>query len=102
MKIGNLPDSNFSLLDNDHENALLALLQRFPEVVQKAARDYEPHQLTYFLRDLATAFHSYYNSVKFLDADEAQREAMLALCTAVRQVLLNGLNIVGVSAPEKM
>ena len=102
INIDDLSESDFSLLDSDNENDLLALLQRFPEVVQKSARDYEPHQLTYYLRDLATAFHSYYNSVKFLDASEPQRKAMLALCAAVRQVLLNGLNIVGVTAPEKM
>ena len=102
LNIEDLPQSDFSLLVNENENALLSLLQRFPEVVQHAARDYEPHQLTYYLRDLATAFHSYYNSTKFLDAEQIQRNAMLALCTAVQQVLANGLNIVGVSAPEKM
>ena len=102
LNIEDLPQSDFSLLVNENENALLSLLQRFPEVVQHAARDYEPHQLTYYLRDLATAFHSYYNSTKFLDAEQIQRSAMLALCTAVQQVLANGLKIVGVSAPEKM
>ena len=102
LSIDDLSQSNFSLLANENENALLGLLQRFPEVVQHAARDYEPHQLTYYLRDLATAFHSYYNSTKFLDAEQTQRNAMLALCVAVKQVLVNGLKIVGVSAPEKM
>ena len=102
LNIEDLPQSDFSLLVNENENALLSLLQRFPEVVQHAARDYEPHQLTYYLRDLATAFHSFYNSTKFLDAEQIQRNAMLALCTAVQQVLANGLNIVDVSAPEKM
>jgi len=102
LNIDDLPQSDFSLLASENENALLSLLQRFPEVVQHAARDYEPHQLTYYLRDLATAFHSYYNSTKFLDAEQIQRNAMLALCTAVQQVLANGLKIVGVSAPEKM
>ncbi|MBX2849043.1 MAG: arginine--tRNA ligase [Acidiferrobacterales bacterium] len=102
IEIGDPSKSDFSLLDKDSEAALLTLLQRFPEVIQNAARDYEPHQLTYYLRDLATAFHSYYNNVKFLDAQEPQRQAMLALCAAVQQVLLNGLSIVGVTAPEKM
>ncbi|MCL4121541.1 UNVERIFIED_CONTAM: hypothetical protein GTU68_001348 [Idotea baltica] len=102
INFGELSESDFSLLENENENALLALLQRFPEVIQNAARDYEPHQLTYFLRDVATAFHSYYNSVKFLDAEDARRRSMLALCAAVKQVLVNGLNVVGVSAPEKM
>ena len=102
LKIDDLEKSDFSLLKSEHESDLLTLLQRFPEVIQIAANNYEPHQLTYFLRDLATAFHSYYNSTKFLDADEAQRSSMLALCWAVKQVLLNGLAVVGVSAPTKM
>jgi len=95
-------ESDFSLLKNDHEERLLGLLQRFPEVVEGAANVYEPHQISYFLRDLATAFHSYYNTEKFLDAETPNREAMLALCAAVKQVLINGLNILGVTARESM
>lgn len=99
----NLPQqSDFSLLSSDHEQSLLILLQRFPEVVQSAADNYEPHQLNYYLRDTATAFHAYYNSIKFLDAEPATREAMLALCQATRQVLANGLSIIGVAALESM
>ncbi|MCL4139848.1 UNVERIFIED_CONTAM: hypothetical protein GTU68_031863, partial [Idotea baltica] len=97
-----LEQANFSLLKSEHENTLLSLLQRFPEVIQIAARDYEPHLLSYYLRDLATAFHSYYNSTKFLDAQADDRNAMLALCAAVKQVIANGLSVIGVSAPEKM
>ncbi|MCL4161915.1 UNVERIFIED_CONTAM: hypothetical protein GTU68_056289, partial [Idotea baltica] len=102
IDVSSIEKSDFSLLESDYEYALLSLLQRFPEVIQNAARDYEPHQLTYFLREVATAFHSYYNSAKFLDADEAQRSAMLGLCAAIKQILANGLGVVGVSAPEKM
>ena len=80
----------------------MTLLQRFPEVVETAANNYEPHQITYYLRDLATAFHSYYNAVKFLEADTAERDAMLALSRATQQVLKNGLSIIGVGAPEAM
>ena len=94
--------ADFSLLQSDHEVELLNLLQRLPELVQRAAQQYEPHQLNYYLREVATAFHSYYNSTKFLDAPMAQRAAMLSLCFATKQVLVNGLNIIGVSAPEKM
>ncbi len=100
--VENLSAADFSLLNGEHESKLLSLLQRFPELVETAAKNYEPHQLNYYLRDLATAFHSYYNSTKFLDSDQPQREAMLALCSAVKQVLVNGLTIIGVSAPEKM
>jgi len=77
-------------------------VQRFPEVVENAAENYEPHQITYYLRDLATAFHSYYNAVKFLEAESAERDAMLALTRATQQVLRNGLLIIGVGAPEAM
>ena len=94
--------ADFSLLNSDQENSLLTLLQRFPEMVQTAARNYEPHQITYYLRDLATALQSYYASTKILDADTAQRDAMLALCAATRQTLKNGLGIIGVGAPESM
>ena len=98
----NSEQADFSLLDNEHESKLLALLQRFPELIEVAANNYEPHQVNYYLRDLATAFHSYYNTEKFLDAEPSRRDAMLALCAAVKQVLANGLEIIGVSAPEKM
>lgn len=94
--------ADLSLLNNEQEHTLVALLQRFPEVIESAARSYEPHQMTYFLRDLATAFHSYYNTEKFLDAEASRRDSMLALCTATRQVLANGMAIIGVDAPERM
>lgn len=98
----NIENADFSKLDNQHEADLMMLLQRFPEVVATAATQYEPHQITYYLRDLATAFHSYYNTDKFLEADAGLRAAKLALCAATRQVLQNGLNIIGVGAPESM
>ena len=94
--------SDYSLLQSDHEHALLTLLERYPELVQSAADNYEPHQINYYLRDTATAFHSYYNTSRFLDAEPNVRAAMLGLCAATRQVLANGLAILGVSAPEQM
>ena len=102
IKITDHAQANFSLLQSENEVELLKLLQRLPELVQRAAQQYEPHQLNYYLREVATAFHSYYNSTKFLDAEPAQRAAMLSLCFATKQVLKNGLRIIGVSAPEKM
>lgn len=94
--------ADFSLLTGEHEEALLMQLERFPEMVETAASNYEPHQTTYYLRDLANAFHSYYNAVKFLDANEAERNARLALVAATKQVLANGLQLIGVTALEKM
>ena len=97
-----LHKADFSQLDSEHENKLLTLIARLPETINKAATDYEPHQISYYLRDVATAFHSYYNTSKFLQAEPAQRDAMLALCRATQYVLKNGLTVLGVSAPESM
>lgn len=102
IDVSNIAQADFAQLSSDHEATLLTLLQRFPELVQSAAKNYEPHQITYYLRDLATAFHSYYNTVKFLEAEPVQRDAMLALSHASRQVLKNGLGIIGVGAPQSM
>ena len=102
LDIGGYRGADFSLLGSDQEQALLTQLQRFPEVITGAAANYEPHQVTYYLRDLATGFHSYYNSTRFLDAEPQARDAMLALSAAIRQVLANGLEIIGVTAPETM
>ncbi len=94
--------ANLERLIEDHEQALLKSLARFPEVVESAALNEEPHQLTHFLRDLANDFHTYYNAHQFLVDDEALRDARLKLILATRQVLRNGLNLLGVSAPETM
>lgn len=102
IEVGSFESADLSNLASDQEQALLTALERFPEIVSAAARNYEPHQITYYLRELATAFHSWYNSTKFLDAEEESRLAMLALCAGTQQVLQNGLKIIGVSAPEKM
>jgi len=98
----NIASADFSVLGSDQENALLGLLQKFPELLQAAAANYEPHQVTYYLKDLATALQAYYASTKILESDEPQRSAMLALCAATRQTLKNGLNVIGVGAPESM
>jgi len=75
-----IQSADFSQLSGDHEQTLLTSLQRFSEIVNAAAASYEPHQITYYLRDLATAFHSYYNTVKFLEAEPQARDAMCAKC----------------------
>jgi arginyl-tRNA synthetase len=89
-------------LNNPHELALLTCLSRYPEVIESAAAAREPHQITYYLRELAQAFHTYYNEHKFIVDEAALRQARLSLVVAVRQVLRNGLKIIGVSAPEVM
>jgi arginyl-tRNA synthetase len=94
--------SHLALLTESHELALLGTLARYKEVILSAATQYEPHQLTNYLRDLATDFHSYYNSHQFLVEDVNLRLARLALIDATRQVLANGLQLLGVSTPESM
>nr|VFK16338.1 MAG: arginyl-tRNA synthetase [Candidatus Kentron sp. LPFa] len=89
-------------LVESQELTLLRSLSRYPEVLESAALAYEPHQLAFFLRDLATNFHTYYNAYKFLVEDATLRNARLALAEATRHVLRSGLAILGVSAPESM
>jgi arginyl-tRNA synthetase len=89
-------------LDTPYELDLLQHLQAYTEWVMVAARELAPHHIAYYLRELAGSFHSYYNAEQFLVEDESTRFARLALVTATRQVLKNGLELLGVSAPEKM
>ena len=81
---------------------LIRQISRFPEVVESSAKSFEPHQIAYFLRDLSTEFHAFYNRVRILDSEPELRDTRLNLIDSVRQVLVNGLNILGVSAPESM
>ncbi|MGB5736178.1 MAG: arginine--tRNA ligase [Thiohalocapsa sp.] len=94
--------TNLERLMEDHEQALLSSLSRYPEVVEAAALNEEPHLLTTYLRELANDFHTYYNAHQFLVDDTALRDARIKLILAVRQVLRNGLDLIGVSAPTKM
>ena len=89
-------------LDNEHEQILLTELTKYPELVEAAAANLEPHLLATWLRELANAFHTYYNSHQFLVEDAALRDARLALVVATRQVLRNGLDLLGLNAPESM
>lgn len=93
---------DYGLLNEPHEQALITSLAKYPEIVEAAALHEEPHQLTHYLRELANDFHTYYNAHKFLISDTALRDARLQLILATRQVVRNGLNLLGVSAPEKM
>ena len=89
-------------LSEGHEVDLITMLTRYPEVVEAAALSEEPHQIAHFLRDTANAFHTYYNAHQFLVDDAELRDARLNLCEATRQVIRNGLELLGVSAPEEM
>ena len=94
--------SAIAQLDEDHEQGLLQALGRYPEVVEAAAASHEPHQIAQYLRELAGSFHTYYNAHTFLVDQADLRDARLALIGAVRQVIRNGLGLLGVSAPERM
>lgn len=91
-----------TLLTEPQELQLLGTLARYGEVILNAARQYEPHILTNYLRDLANDFHAYYNAQQFLVEDDSLRNARLTLITAARQVIANGLKLIGVSTPESM
>ena len=97
-----LQHANLGRLENAHEQALVKQLSQFPERVEAAALRREPHLVVTYLRELANQFHSWYNAHQFIVDDVELRDARLALASAVRQVLSNGLGLMGVSAPETM
>ena len=98
-------EANLHLLDERHDE-LIGALTRYPEVVELAANNRAPHHVVHYLRELASDFNKYYNDEslpRFIeDTDVARRNARLALISATRQVLVNGLDLLGVSAPESM
>ena len=89
-------------LDNEHERVLMSELSRYPEVVEAAAANLDPQLVAQYLRELAAAFHAYYNAQQFIVDDSGLRDARIALADAARQVLANGLDLLGVTAPESM
>ncbi len=93
---------NLDLLLVDHEKSLIEKLTHYPELLQAAALNYEPHLLAHYLRELANEFHTYYNAHQFLVDDAALRNARLNLIKATQHILVNGLELLGVSAPEAM
>ncbi len=95
-------NTDLTPLTNAREQTLLSRLARFPDLLAEAADELAPHQVAYYLKDLAADFHGYYNAERVLVDDEGLRNARLALLLATRQVLRNGLALLGVSAPEKM
>lgn len=101
-ELAELKAADLGKLENERELALCARLASFPEIVEGAAADYAPHQIAFYLKDLAADFHSWYNAERMLVEDEAVKLARLALAAAVRSVLRGGLAVLGVSAPESM
>ncbi len=100
--VSDVLDADLTPLASERELALCARLREFPGIIEYAARDYAPHALAFYLKDLAADFHGWYNSDRVLVDDEALRDARLALALATRQTLQNGLRLLGVSAPESM
>jgi len=93
---------NLDKLTEAHETALITTLSKYPEALERAALQYEPHQLIHYLRELANNFHTYYNAHQFLVDDEALRNARLNLICAAKQVLSNGLSLLNINTPESM
>jgi arginyl-tRNA synthetase len=97
-----LHEVDLSLLQSKASDHLLRRLAEYPEILTDAAADLAPHALAFYLRDLAGDFHTFYNADRVLVDDAALKLARLALLSATRQVLENGLKVLGVSAPTKM
>ena len=93
---------DLSALTSPQAQALMLLLAKYPEMLSAAAHDFAPHDVTFYLRELAASYHSYYDAERILVDDEAVKLARLALVAATAQVLHNGLAVLGVSAPRKM
>ena len=97
-----LAQAELAPLDTPAAQALMLQLARFPDVLAGAAQDLAPHDVVFYLRELAASYHSYYDAERILVDDEAVKAARLALVAATAQVLHNGLSLLGVSAPARM
>ena len=97
-----LAKADLSALDTPAAQALMLQLAKYPAMLTAAAQDFAPHDVTFYLRELAAAYHSYYDAERILVDDEAVKRARLALIAACAQVLHNGLTVLGVSAPTRM
>ena len=102
VKPEELQNFDEALLTSTHEHQLIKRLSEFPEIISLSASESSPHYIATFLKDLAADFHSYYNANKFLSDDKALQNARLALIGATKIVIKNGLQLLGISAPEKM
>jgi len=100
--VATLAGVDLSPLQSPAAQALMLLLAKYPDMLTAAAKDFAPHDVTFYLRELAASYHSYYDAERILVDDEPVKQARLALVAATAQVLHNGLEILGVSAPRKM
>lgn len=100
--VASLKDVDLSALEGPQAQALMLQLAKYPEMLTAAAEGEAPHDVTFYLRDLAASYHSYYDAERILVDDEAVKRARLALVAATAQVLHNGLAVLGVSAPARM
>ena len=100
--VAELASVDLSPLDGPQAQALMLQLSKYPEMLTAAAADEAPHDVTFYLRDLAASYHSYYDAERILVDDVAVKKARLALVAATAQVLHNGLAVLGVSAPRRM
>ena len=101
-EVNDLIVANTEILTSPMELALLQKLIDFPDIVEMAAKEFSPHVVAFYLRELASEFHSYYNSTRFLVPEIPVQHARLALIASIRQILKNGLTLLGVNAPDKM
>jgi arginyl-tRNA synthetase len=97
-----LEGADLSPLESPASQALLLQLAKYPAMLSAAAKDFAPHDVTFYLRELAASYHSYYDAERILVDDEPVKRARLALVAATARVLHNGLAVLGVSAPQKM
>ena len=97
-----LAGADLSALTGEAAGQLLAAIAEYPQMLTQAAGDHAPHVLCYYLKDLAAAFHAFYNAERVVVEDETERNARLALLAAARRVLANGFALLGISAPESM
>jgi arginyl-tRNA synthetase len=97
-----LTDVDLTALDSAAALSLLRVLARYPDMLQQACTDFAPHDVSFYLRELASAYHSYYDAERILVDEPLVRQARVALVAAVAQVLHNGLAVMGVSAPTRM
>ncbi len=100
--VATLKSVELTALESPQAKALMLQLAKYPAMLSAASNDFAPHDVTFFLRDLAACYHSYYDAERILVDDEAIKNARLALVAATAQVLSNGLKVLGVSAPVKM
>ena len=100
--VATLADVDLTPLDTPAAQGLMLQLAKYPDMLTAAAQDFAPHDVTFYLRELAASYHSYYDAERILVDDDTVKKARLALVAATAQVLHNGLSVLGVSAPTRM